>query len=660
MAQSREDIFNDLKDGQLIGPDHHKFQLSGTSVECPLGQLWQAEDVSTKNPINVSLIMLDPFFLQSKSFLAKFKKQIVRSKTINHSHVADIYGYFIHKGGLLFFAFEPVDGLTLGELISNDANKNLNIKQIQGLSTQLTAAINSCTRQWHQALGALDSHFVFVNKKGGVKLLPISMRDFFLENQGMPDSVYDYKRYCAPAALTEDKLDATADSYTVACATYRLLGGDEFSIQHTQEQRDEVAYSRPASISDEQWDCLQQALSGESSRRYSSAAEFIKAFFPTLSEAQDDSGTSAADVEEIDIPVPEKAQLPSTAINFKLGNKSINFSVPTFTIPLFIFVVGIGLGFILGIFSSSGKIDSANATGAQWQQQAEAYQQQLTEQAKQLEESQARANNLDIKLNSLQQQVGQSSQPGPKPLSMFRDELDEGQYGPDMVVIAAGEFIMGDAKGTGDDNEKPAHKVVFKQNFAISRYEITFAQYDFFVQQTGRKQPDDEGWGRDQQPVINVSWRDARAYTQWLAKETKLPYRLPTEAEWEYSARAGTTTNYWWGDESLAGYAQCSDCGGPLAGKQPLSVGSLKPNPWGLYDFNGNVDEWVIDCYRENYVGARQDGRPYTTSSCQNRAIRGGSWFDINRITRSSSRYRHPPDSKRNTWGFRIALDLTP
>ena len=108
---------------------------------------------------------------------------------------------------------------------------------------------------------------------------------------------------------------------------------------------------------------------------------------------------------------------------------------------------------------------------------------------------------------------------------------------------------------------KTCHKVVFKHNFAISRYEITFAQYDFFAQQTGRKLPDDEGWGRDQQPVINVSWRDARAYTQWLAKETKLPYRLPTEAEWEYSARAGTTTNYWWGNESIAGYAQCSDCG---------------------------------------------------------------------------------------------------
>ena len=177
MAQSREDIFNDLKDGQLVGPDHHKFQLTGSSLDCPLGQLWQAEDVSTKNPISVSLIMLDPFFLQSKSFLAKFKKQIVRSKTINHSHVADIYGYFIHRGGLLFFAFEPVDGLNLAEL---STSKSLNIKQIQGLFTQLTTAINSCSRQWHQPLGALDSQFVFVNKKGGVKLLPVSMSDFFL------------------------------------------------------------------------------------------------------------------------------------------------------------------------------------------------------------------------------------------------------------------------------------------------------------------------------------------------------------------------------------------------------------------------------------------------------------------------------------------------
>ena len=278
------------------------------------------------------------------------------------------------------------------------------------------------------------------------------MHDFFRENQGMPDSVYDYKRYCAPQALSDDQLDATADSYTIACATYRLLGGDEFSIKHSSQQRDEISYSRPADISDQQWECLQQALSGESTRRYSNPAEFIKAFSPAWPNQQMIAGPVLMMLKKSTFQC-RKSQTSQYRNQFQTGKKLINFSVPTFTIPLFIFLVGMGIGFILGVFSSSGKIDSANASSDKWQQQAETYQQQLSAQALQLQESAARANNLQIKLKSLDQQLGQSGQPGPKPLSMFRDELDEGQYGPDMVVIAAGEFIMGDAKGTGDDNE---------------------------------------------------------------------------------------------------------------------------------------------------------------------------------------------------------------
>ncbi len=243
-------------------------------------------------------------------------------------------------------------------------------------------------------------------------------------------------------------------------------------------------------------------------------------------------------------------------------------------------------------------------------------------------------------------------------LSLFQDELLDGSRGPQMVVIPPGHFRMGDLHGQGDDNEYPVHEVNIQHRFALARYEVTFAEYDRFAAATGRQKPDDEGWGRGQYPVINVTWEDAAAYARWLAEQTGQPYRLPTEAEWEYSARAGSQSVYWWGDEMLKGYVICDGCGDEWGGKSSAPVGSARANPWGLQDMNGNVDEWVLDCYQPDYSNAPDDGSAAQVSGCSQRVMRGGSWFDIPRLTRPSSRYRHPANSSRDSWGFRVALDL--
>jgi formylglycine-generating enzyme required for sulfatase activity len=597
--------------------------------------------------------MLTPSLLSNKSFLANFKKQIIRSKGISHPHVADIYGYFIHKGGLLFFAFEPVEGLTLDQLITTSAKNRINIKQIQGLLTQLTAAVNISTKKWHQVLGGIENQFVFVIKKGGVKFLPFSMREFFHDSEDSPVSVYGYKSSCSPQALPKDAIDSSSDSYAIAVGAYRLLAGDKFSIADTESERAATSLLKPQEITDEQWNCLQKALSSKSSQRYTNAAQFVKAFFPN-----DSQQPASAEAHEALLQDDISSQSKSKRFYLKIVKRTLILPVPKFVLPISLLLLGMAIGFILGVFSSTAKIDSANARFETLQTQSQAQAQTLELTASLLELAQAKAKHLEIQNKSLNQQISQPHTPGSAPLSVFRDPLAEGNYGPDMVVIAAGSFMMGDSSGDGNDNEKPAHRVEFKHQFALARYEVSFAQYDFFARQTARKLPDDDGWGRDLQPVINVTWRDARAYTRWLAKATGLPYRLPTEAEWEYVARAGTTTNFWWGDTSSPGFAHCTDCGDPLGGKQPLAIGSLKPNPWGIYDLNGNVDEWVIDCYREDYSAAKADGSPYQPAGCKNRTMRGGSWFDIERITRSASRYRHPPDSKRNSWGFRVALDV--
>jgi hypothetical protein len=153
-----------------------------------------------------------------------------------------------------------------------------------------------------------------------------------------------------------------------------------------------------------------------------------------------------------------------------------------------------------------------------------------------------------------------------------------------MVVVPAGEFRMGDNQGKHGKDELPVQEVKIQKPFAVSRYEITFDQYDQFAKATGRELPDDEGFGRGRQPVIRVSWHDAVAYAKWLFQQTSKRYRLPTEAEWEYAARAGTDTAYWWGNEMKQGLASCIGCGSQWDGKQAAPVGSFKPNSFGLYD----------------------------------------------------------------------------
>lgn len=242
-------------------------------------------------------------------------------------------------------------------------------------------------------------------------------------------------------------------------------------------------------------------------------------------------------------------------------------------------------------------------------------------------------------------------------LSIFQHPTPEGTRAPQMISLPSGRFLMGDVQGVGDDNEKPVREVV-DHRFALSRFEVTFEEYDQFALATERPLPSDMGWGRGKRPVIYVSWEDAQAYAAWLSEQTGQAYRLPSEAEWEYAARAGTESAYWWGNALQPGMALCDDCEPLTDSDRSAKVGSHPPNPWGLFDLNGNVDEWVADCYSENYMGAASSQQARTNGDCSQRVMRGGSWFEIWRLVRSSARYRHPLQASRDTWGFRVAVDL--
>jgi formylglycine-generating enzyme required for sulfatase activity len=249
-----------------------------------------------------------------------------------------------------------------------------------------------------------------------------------------------------------------------------------------------------------------------------------------------------------------------------------------------------------------------------------------------------------------------------KPGEHFR-ECANAKDCPEMVVVPAGEFMMGSPKKEAGHNPlEPQHRVVFSKLFAVSKFVVTFDQWDACVAAGGCtwKAPD-SGMGRGIKPVINVSWDDARQYVAWFSRMTGKTYRLLTEAEFEYAARAGTQSAYSWGDEIGNGNANCVGCGSKWDNSETSPVGSFKPNAFGLYDMHGNVWEWTEDCVHDNYDGAPQDGSAWTADgNCRLRVVRGGSWGFSPQILRSAIRLGRTTDSRDNYLGFRVGRTLTP
>ncbi len=237
---------------------------------------------------------------------------------------------------------------------------------------------------------------------------------------------------------------------------------------------------------------------------------------------------------------------------------------------------------------------------------------------------------------------------------------------PEMVVAPAGSFMMGSPASEPEryDDEGPQHRVTIPKPFAVGRFAVTFAEWDACVADSGcgGYKPSDQGWGRDDRPVINVSWNDAQAYVAWLKKKTGKTYRLLTESEREYAARAGTTTPFWWGKSITPDQANYKGtyayAGGGEKGayrEKTVPVKSFDPNPWGLYQVHGNVWEWVEDCWRANYDGALTDGSAKTTGDCASRVLRGGSWVYGPRVLRAARRDWFNSEVRVNNLGFRVA-----
>jgi len=224
-----------------------------------------------------------------------------------------------------------------------------------------------------------------------------------------------------------------------------------------------------------------------------------------------------------------------------------------------------------------------------------------------------------------------------------------------MVKLPGGTFQMGSKSSSTYYDERPQHKVTL-QSFSISQYEITFEEYDLFATKTGSTLPEDNGWGRGKRPVINVSWKDATDYTQWLSEQTGYNYRLPSEREWEYAAAAGKD-NYWWGFQVDKNKANCSVCGSQWDGKQTAPVGSFPPNPFGLYDTIGNVLEWTISCFHSSYINAPSTGHIWKGGDCSKKIARGSSFRSNKNALRRTIRHKFRPNARIVSLGFRVVRE---
>jgi formylglycine-generating enzyme required for sulfatase activity len=235
---------------------------------------------------------------------------------------------------------------------------------------------------------------------------------------------------------------------------------------------------------------------------------------------------------------------------------------------------------------------------------------------------------------------------------------------PDMAVVPAGSFAMGAADGEAgrQPTELPRHEVRLTRPFAVSKHEITFDEWELCALEGGCDGylPKDGGWGRGTRPAIFISWDDAKAYVEHLRQKTGKAYRLLTEAEWEYAARAGTTTPYSTGETITTAQADFDDSAtsnrGDYEGKT-VDVGSFPPNPYGLFDMHGNVWEWVEDCWNDSHAGAPGDGSA-RGGDCARRVLKGGAWYFEADYLRAASRVSYPSGSRLNVAGFRVARTL--
>ena len=662
MSDPAVTAFTSLEPGQTIGPSHRRFTLISAGPSHPPGQLWRAQDLAAAEPTEVSLLIFDPRQFSDSASLERIQATLNRTKVLKSPYLMPFYGQYFFRG-MLFIALPLVRGVNLAQLIESDKLSKLSERQRIGMMIQLGRALHA-VQMGRMNHGTLCPELIWLIPGRGVQLLGTGWYNALDSDT----AELSYANYQPEDHLVRGIASNSGDAFALARLITQIFNRGKLDISH-----------RPSMLDDNQWHKLSELLTNRVEAEIQAPLQLVRELFSEQMEQTSEVDTDALDVTSQDEPKPApepEPQQPTAADRSESNTKPASaplagvetgsekpgaateskphltsvfrFDITRiFSRPLWLitgFLAGIMVSQLFNLVLQEEPPIEAPGVAAEPTKKRNTVDAIVTVATADSEAMNPfKPENLNLMAHNH--------------LAIFQHPTPPGVTAPKMVSLPTGRFLMGDIQGVGDDNEKPVHQVIVERRFALSRFEITFAEYDQFAQATGRERPDDGGWGRGQRPVINVSWLDAQAYAAWLAQQTGQAYRLPSEAEWEYAARAGTESAYWWGDSPQAGMAQCDDCNTDVA-NQTAEVGQFPPNPWGLFDLNGNVDEWVADCYSENYMGAANSQTARTSGSCDQRVMRGGSWFDIARLVRSSARYRHPADARRDSWGFRVAVDL--
>lgn len=658
----------DLHTEMALTTGERHFTLERPLFTSAGSHIWLASEISKKERRRgkACLLVLSPLLFEHNRHTAAIEAQIALQEDWHHANVVQIQAVARDPAGWHFAILEATEGASLKSMISKHHFKPELAKAVMKSTASILHSLHS-KRILHLDL---SPHSILITRDYQLKLLNTSYQYSIFQtlHEGQasapahPDNdSWPSLRYLAPELLqTPASPSPAADIFSLGCLCYELLMGEPLFKSTERFPLPDIP-----SLHTNQWKALNRLLALAPEER------------PTrqLNELIDDIFTPREDPPAHPLtterPIAKAKRFDRRRILMLAGATLSGLAIINFLIYLV-------------LHKSPHQQEMADLT-EQIEQllqnpQSEAdlrKAQQLFDQFYQKASGQSGSRKLEdnitaffMKLHNPALQAPADISPGklpaPKAASpnrlragdSFTDALANGMRGPLLMVIPSGSAYIGNQDRRGSSDELAPHFVSYSAPFALMQDEVTFEDYDLFAKATGRLLPDDNGWGRGRRPVINVSWYDANAYAIWLSNISRHVYRLPTEEEWEYSARANTSTAYWWGGAIDKGHGNCQSCGSEWDNLRTAPVGAFPANNYGLFDVSGNVSEWVGDCYTEGSVAA-SGSTDAQNQQCMSRVIKGGSWRSPPALLRSSARQQAEPDNRNSETGFRLLREIS-
>jgi serine/threonine-protein kinase len=639
-----------------------------------MGVVYRAQDPLIGRTVAIKTIRLD--ILQQaagkEDALKRFLREAQSAGNLSHPNIVTIYDVGEDEG-LIYIAMECIDGHSLEDLLKQ--NKRFSLDEIMHLFGQIGAALDYAHQKGivHRDIKPAN---ILVDRNLKVSIVDFGIAHTASSTMTQTGMFMGTPRYMSPEQISGKKIDNRSDIFSLGAILYELLTqcnpfeGESITTVIYKIMHAEL---RPVSDFNKQ---LPPGLDGVVKKALARDAD---ARYRTCRELLDDLKKYALAKSKIATVKESRSQVQETqlldALEMDAAPLAVKNRKPLFVVLVAIIVVLVG---IMGIILLSGRKGAEPSAGGGFSAgpplPAGAANPMPDNKPVSSPETDSKIKEIQTKTLPMpgltkNQKTGAAQiqaekterepETKPEPTAVTSTRNAKGFEEQTlfnrtiMVHIPAGEFTIGSPRGQGNADEHPAHRV-FINDFWLGKYEVTFEQYDFFCRETGRSQPADEGWGRGNRPVINVSWEDAVSYCQWLTQKTARNFRLPSEAEWEKAARA----RYPWGG-SPPTVNKVNMKGGGDGFPFTAPVGSFPPGEshYGVLDMAGNVWEWIGDWYGAAYFQVSPRRNPRGPASGSLRVVRGGSWKNGPELIRSANRSSERPDRRLNVVGFRVVMD---